>query len=100
MKEWKLLDLVFVSFFRFTSEYFQVTVTFWPEALGGNKHYFIPVSVILILILPLYSSNKIIPDTSQKLKITSVDLRHNSTGHKGAGHKGADIREQGRNSAI
>ena len=74
MKEWKILVLVFISYFRFTSDYFQVTVTLWQEALGGNGHYFIPVSVILILILSHYSSNKILPDTSRKLKITSVYL--------------------------
>ena len=45
MQEWKLLDLVFISFFRVTSDYFQVTVTHWQEALGGNGHYFIPVSI-------------------------------------------------------
>ena len=45
MQEWKLLDLAFISFFRFTSDYFQVIVTLWQKALGGNGHYFIPVSV-------------------------------------------------------
>ena len=72
MKEWKLLDLVFISFFRFTSDFFQVTVILWQEALGGNGHYFI--SVILISLLSHYSPNKIVPDTSPKLKITSVYL--------------------------
>ena len=44
----------------------------WQEALGGIGHYFI--RVILNLILSHYSSNTLISDTSQTLKITSVYL--------------------------